>query len=220
MSYRKDDMVDDIVSIERYKRSLLHASPDFESELSPRDNADATADVGAPHIGYNLPDFQCLLEGDVHCAKPSIQDSACASLKPIKRQRSWHSQILQANSEHICVPEALFSPLDIGLPYPGVHELVAEALLACDPELWQSFCNRIILTGGGANLPGLRERLEHELRTLLPEHLRFCVATLQKPEYGNFRGAAMFAASPEFGAFCRTRVDWLEQGHRRDRVNP
>lgn len=76
-------------------------------------------------------------------------------------------QILTMAQERL-VPELLFSPGDIGLRQAGIPEAIVQAVNETPEDLHALLYSCIVLVGGNARIPGFRERLESELRTLVP----------------------------------------------------
>jgi centractin len=48
------------------------------------------------------------------------------------------------NKEKTLAPEILFQPERIGLEYPGIHEMVVNAIKKCDLDLRKTLYNSII----------------------------------------------------------------------------
>lgn len=53
----------------------------------------------------------------------------------------------------------------------GVHKLVHKAIMSASVDLRKEMARSVFLCGGLSRIPGLRERLERELRALLPPAL-------------------------------------------------
>jgi centractin len=51
---------------------------------------------------------------------------------------------MKISSEKYKAPEILFSPDKIGLEYPGVHEMVINAVKKCDIDLRKTLYNNVI----------------------------------------------------------------------------
>jgi actin-related protein 6 len=77
-------------------------------------------------------------------------------------------QILSMNNERITVPELLFHPSDIGIPQAGVAEAIVQSIQSCHPDLHGMLYSNIIITGGNTLFPNYKERLERELRAMVP----------------------------------------------------
>lgn len=51
----------------------------------------------------------------------------------------------------------------------GIAEAVATAIMECPQKYRQQLANNIVLTGGNVNMPGFAERVENDVKKLLPE---------------------------------------------------
>ena len=125
-------------------------------------------------------------------------------------------QVLALNAERISIPELLFSPQDAGLGQPGLPAAIAAAIAACPaqhrPALWSS----IVLTGGGARMPGLEARLARELRQLAPSGVHVVTYTPREPQLAAWRGGSALAALPQrMQRVCVTKQMWAEEGPAR-----
>lgn len=86
-------------------------------------------------------------------------------------------------------PEVLFQPTLLGVGDKGLTDAVLEVLQQVDSTVRAELASNILLTGGGSMMPGLKIRLEHDLKTQLP-HLAVKVYELQDPIYSSWFGAA------------------------------
>lgn len=98
------------------------------------------------------------------------------------------------------------SPNGTGL---GVHESVFHSIMQCEewlrPHLWRN----IQLTGGSALFPGLKERLEKELRSLAPPGIEVCVTAAEswKREHAVWIGASRMVG--EIISESEISVQWI-----------
>ena len=67
------------------------------------------------------------------------------------------------NKEKILAPEILFSPERIGLEFPGIHEMVVNAVKKCDVDLRKVLYNSVITAGGTTMLHGVGDRLHKSI---------------------------------------------------------
>lgn len=58
----------------------------------------------------------------------------------------------------------------IGKADMGLHKAVFDVLMKFEPELRSEFLKKIFLCGGVAATPGIADRLQKELSSLLPEN--------------------------------------------------
>lgn len=70
---------------------------------------------------------------------------------------------LKIASEKYKAPEILFQPDKIGLEYPGVHEMVINAIKKCDIDLRKTLYNSIIAAGGTTLFTGFSDRLHKSI---------------------------------------------------------
>lgn len=70
---------------------------------------------------------------------------------------------MKISSEKYKAPEILFSPDKIGLEYPGVHEMVVNAIKKCDIDLRKTLYNNIIAAGGSTLFMGFSDRLHKSI---------------------------------------------------------
>uniref|UniRef100_A0A8W8JZV4 Actin n=1 Tax=Magallana gigas TaxID=29159 RepID=A0A8W8JZV4_MAGGI len=89
------------------------------------------------------------------------------------------SQITLGHERFQC-PEALFQPCLIGLDCDGIHQQINECILECGLDMRRLLYSNIVLSGGTTMCPGLADRLELELRALVPRSTR--VKILAPPE--------------------------------------
>lgn len=117
-------------------------------------------------------------EGDDAEENDSDEETDHQRLKRLKAEReaerrrrereAAEHQSLALSVERFAVPEVLFRPSDIGLGAGGIAEAVAESVAACDSHLRAAMYHNILLVGGNARMPGYRERVEEEVRSLAP----------------------------------------------------
>ncbi|CAI0389265.1 unnamed protein product [Linum tenue] len=121
-------------------------------------------------------------------------------------------------NERFLVPEMLFHPVDLGLNQAGLAECIVRAVNACSSLLHPVLYESIILTGGSTLFPRFAERLELELRPLIPEDYHLKIITQEDPILGVWRGGSFLASSPEFEGTCVTKAEYEELGSARCRL--
>eukprot|EP01133_Synstelium_polycarpum_P010746 gene10746-12511_t len=109
--------------------------------------------------------------------------------------------------------EALFQPSIAGLEHNGIHEMVYDAILKCDPvEVREDLLENILLTGGTCKIPGLGERLYNELKQMAPSSTPPVVQCPPDLENLAFQGAAIARTLDTFRNTIITKADYLEHG--------
>lgn len=94
----------------------------------------------------------------------------------------------------------------------GLAETIVDAISAVHPHIHALLYSNIVLTGGTARCPGFRERLETELRPLVPDDYEVNVILLEDPHLAAWRGGALVGASPAYGQMAVTRQEWAQYG--------
>lgn len=130
--------------------------------------------------------------------------------------------MLRMGVERAALGELLFRPSEAGIAQQGLGEglLGLWAGLAANQRnvedgqrlLWE-VASSVVLVGGGARIPGLRERLEAELRAGLPCDIPVRVEVPEHPDEAAWRGAAAMATSPEARNGLVTREMYQEMGY-------
>lgn len=135
-----------------------------------------------------------------------------ADLEDVRQQHQLH-----LNVERIRVPEAFFQPAIAGIDQAGVGEVVADLLLrrSHDPVFGagagEELLKDVFVTGGPSLLPGFVERVEAELRLVLPSHAPLAVRRARDPLNDAWRGMALWAASAGRDLYV-LRAEYLEMG--------
>lgn len=152
VSFRQWNVMDDTRVINELKEALCYVSLDFDEEMHKF------------HLGsrkdrkhWVLPDFVNSFEGKLRSEESGMN-----------LQNGSDEQALELGVELISVPEVLFNPSDIGLGQAGVAEAIQQAVAMCPEELHSALYANILLVGGNTKFAHFRERLERELRPLVP----------------------------------------------------
>lgn len=117
-----------------------------------------------------------------------------------------------SNRELFQCPEALFQPSLLGIESCGIHEATVNAVMKCDPELHRDLFLSVALSGGSTLFTGLYDRLQHELRLLVPSEIRVKVVAPPERKYSTWIGASILASLSIFPSLCATRADYDEYG--------
>ncbi|KAL5538989.1 hypothetical protein UlMin_045525 [Ulmus minor] len=120
-------------------------------------------------------------------------------------------------NERFLVPEMIFHPADLGMNEAGLAECVVRAVSSSHPYLHPLLYESIILTGGSTLFPRFAQRLEKELRPLVPNRYQVKITALEDPILGVWRGGSLLASSPDFEAMCVTKAEYEELGSARCR---
>lgn len=118
--------------------------------------------------------------------------------KKRREQESSERQALAVSVERFAIPEVLFRPSDICLDSGGIAEAIVESIEACAPMLRAAMYHNVLLVGGNAKIPGIKNRLELELRKLAPTNYKVRVYLPEDPTSYTWKGAKQFSRQPGF----------------------
>ncbi|KAF7265450.1 actin-related protein 5 isoform X2 [Rhynchophorus ferrugineus] len=119
---------------------------------------------------------------------------------------------LHIGVEMFRAPELLFKPYMLGSQEAGLSEVIAYVLSLFDEENQLKLASNVIVTGGLANLSGLKERLLTDLTSVRPFRSTVHVQIMKEPSLSSWYGARNFAESEEFQKKQITRKMYKEFG--------
>ncbi|KAJ1658319.1 Actin- protein 6 [Dispira simplex] len=159
VSFRQWNMMEETGVMGHIKETSCFVTMDLDRDLNickraPHHNAFSLA--------YVLPNLTESRSGYVKSIGGQLIDQG-------RDQSAEGEQILMMDNERFTVPEVLLYPSDIGIRQKGLAEAIVEAVSATPVAFQGLMYANIVIIGGGAGLPGLRERLMAELRPLVPE---------------------------------------------------
>lgn len=121
------------------------------------------------------------------------------------------------SEERFQTGEILFQPRLCGLRAMGLHQAIALCMDHCySAELagGSDWFKTIVLSGGSACLPGLAERLEKELHSLLPPHMSNGIRVIPPPHGADtaWFGAKLIGSLSTFPApWCTTKKQFRQK---------
>ncbi|OHE99078.1 actin [Colletotrichum orchidophilum] len=105
---------------------------------------------------------------------------------------------LKIGAERFRAPEILFDPEIIGLEYPGVHQIVVDAINRTDLDLRKSLYSNIVLSGGSTLTRGFGDRLLTELQRLAVKDMRIKIFAPPERKYSTWIGGSILAGLSTF----------------------
>lgn len=125
-----------------------------------------------------------------YCRVSYNYEEEIQNIQPI--QFTYNSCDFSINHEQIKGPEILFQPNINSFQDDGLHKIINDAILDCNENIQNILYQRIIITGGLANMGGLRERLEKEIKILAPDK-EVNVIVMPNPSLSAWRGASIYS---------------------------
>ncbi|XP_066543868.1 uncharacterized protein LOC136711397 isoform X2 [Amia ocellicauda] len=123
-------------------------------------------------------------------------------------------QIINVGTERFRAPEILFKPELIGRDHYGMHESIFHSILRCDIDLRRNFVGNIVLSGGNTLLSGLPQRLQTEIRAMVPGELWGGVRVMspRDRDFAVWSGGAVLASLPSFSTAWISQAEYEEFG--------
>ena len=100
--------------------------------------------------------------------------------------------------ERFRAPEILFDPELIGLEYPGIHQMVVEAITRTDMDLRKNLFGNIVLSGGSTLTKGFGDRLLNEVQRLAVKDMRIKIFAPPERKYSTWIGGSILAGLSTF----------------------
>lgn len=92
----------------------------------------------------------------------------------------------------------MFNPELIGLEYPGVHQIVVDAINRTDLDLRKSLYGNIVLSGGSTLTKGFPDRMLSELQKLAVKDMRIKIFAPPERKYSTWIGGSILAGLSTF----------------------
>lgn len=123
-------------------------------------------------------------------------------------------QVVVLSTERFRAPEILFKPELIGHDHYGMHESIFKSVLSSDIDLRRSFLGNIVLSGGNTLLAGLPERLQKEIRVMVPTDFGECVRVTSPKDrdFSVWSGGAVLANLSSFASAWISQEEYEEFG--------
>lgn len=160
-------------------------------------------------IARDIKEKLCRVSPDFEQEKRtfSISSEPIKSVVPLS-----NGQTLTLGSELFRCSEPLFQPSLLNLDVAGIDQAIYSSIMKCSARLQDELCNNIILAGGTTIFPGLAERLEKELRTLLPSGQSIKIVAPSERKYSSWLGGSIMASLTTFQAMWKFKQDYDECG--------
>ena len=118
------------------------------------------------------------------------------------------------NVERIRVPEVVFQPAIAGVDQAGIVEIAEDIVMQrlSGHDARDAILKDVYLTGGYALFQGFEERLQRELRAVLPADVQLGVRRAKDPVLDAWKGAAKWAGTSASRQAFVTRDEYREMG--------
>ena len=134
--------------------------------------------------------------------------------RPFDPESQKEAHQIHLNVERIRVPEVVFQPAIAGVDQAGLVEIAADIInqRLTSPLDREKVLKDVFLTGGNTLFEGFQERLERELRAVLPAEAVLGVRKAKDPVLDAWHGAAQWARGEGVKSEAVSREEWAEKG--------
>ncbi|KAH0615266.1 uncharacterized protein H6S33_000902 [Morchella sextelata] len=154
-----------------------------------------------------------------------MKEKACyIASDPKKEEKEWagggsgrveeyrlpDGHVLRLGSERFRAPEILFDPEIIGLEYPGIHQIVVDAINRTDMDLRKDLFGNIVLSGGSTLTRGFGDRLLAEVKRLAVKDMKIKIFAPPERKYSTWIGGSILAGLSTFRKMWVSIDDWHE----------
>lgn len=198
ISLRQLDVSEETHVVEEMKKHISFVAEDFASTLNE-------AKMHTTHtVEYVLPNFDDIKSGFIKVAESPSK----------KRKIDSNNQSLVLSNERFAVPELLFKPSDVGFEQAGVSTCVHEGVSSLKLFQRPLALGNVVCVGGNARIPGFRDRLFNEIRSMTMEDIHVNVSVPEYPEWYAWQGGCDFAKSADYSMHTVTKAEYEESGHK------
>ncbi|KAK6187646.1 hypothetical protein SNE40_005625 [Patella caerulea] len=198
ISYRQLMVMDETYVVNQVKEDVSYVSTDFMEDMKIAKKKGKENTIARDYV---LPDYTHIKRGYI---RPIEETTG-------KAQGS--EQIIRMNNERFAVPEILFQPSDVGINEMGICEAVLHSLQSLDEEMRPHLLGNIIATGGNCHLPGFRDRLYKDIRSLTDADIDVNVTVPNSPSTYAWEGGCLLSRDPNFQKkMVVTRQQYEEHG--------
>jgi len=140
----------------------------------------------------------------------SIKEKACyVALNPMKEEKDVggklddfvlpDGKVIKIGMERFRAPEILFRPELVGLEYPGIPQIVVEAISKSDLDLRKALFSNIILSGGSTLCLGFGDRLLNDVKRLAgSKDVKIKIFAPPERKYSTWIGGSILASLSSF----------------------
>lgn len=119
--------------------------------------------------------------------------------------------ILKIGNQRIRGPEYLFKPPPT-MEIKGFHELLNDSILSCDVDLRRKLWPCIILSGGTTLFNNITERLQKEVKQLVPNSVVAAVKAPPERKFSVWIGGSILSSLSTFQTSWITKAEFDEAG--------
>ena len=121
-------------------------------------------------------------------------------------------QTITIGDQRFRCPEALFQPSHLGKEMVGVDQTTYNSILKCDVDVRKDLYANTVLSGGTTMYPGIKERMEKEMKSLAPSAMTIKVIAPPERKVSVWIGGSILASLSTFQTMWISKQEYDEMG--------
>ncbi|XP_033098856.1 actin-5-like [Anneissia japonica] len=121
-------------------------------------------------------------------------------------------QVITIGNERFRCPEVLFQPSFIGMEHCGIHETIFNSIMKCDVDIRKDMYQNCVLSGGSTMYPGIADRLQKEMTSLVPAGMKVKIIAAPERKYSVWIGGSILASLSTFQQMWISKQEYDESG--------
>ncbi|XP_052686059.1 actin-like [Crassostrea angulata] len=121
-------------------------------------------------------------------------------------------QVLTIGSERFRCPEAMFKPSFLGMESSGIPETIYNSIRECEEGISRELIANIVLSGGSTMFPGFAERMEAEIKQLIPPKITTKIIAPPDRKYSVWIGGSILVSPSAFQERWISKKEYDESG--------
>jgi len=121
-------------------------------------------------------------------------------------------QTITVGDQRFRCPEALFNPALLGKEMVGIDQTTFNSILKCDVDVRKDLYSNTVLSGGTTMYPGIKERMEKEIRNLAPSTMQIKVIAPPERKVSVWIGGSILSSLATFQTMWISKQEYDEMG--------
>jgi len=121
-------------------------------------------------------------------------------------------QTITVGDQRFRCPEALFKPDLLGKEMNGIDQTTFNSILKCDVDVRKDLYSNTVLSGGTTMYPGIKERMEKEIRNLAPSTMQIKVIAPPERKVSVWIGGSILSSLATFQTMWISKQEYDEIG--------
>uniref|UniRef100_UPI0037E9769A actin-related protein 5 n=1 Tax=Semicossyphus pulcher TaxID=241346 RepID=UPI0037E9769A len=199
--------MDSAEELQSYINKLQLAVEQGRQKLLHSDGAEGKTEVSELEQPMDEGDGVALMDPDF--PEDTLPEKPANVIQPVFNMAEYHQ--LFVGTERLRCPEIMFQPSPTGEDQMGLMETLQYVLARYTPEQQETLVSNVFLTGGNMQYPGMKERVERELRAMRPFQSHFKVTKALKPALDAWYGARDWALEHPPGGGGVLEEGWISR---------